>query len=57
MNKYGEENEAWTMELLTSYLEKPRKTVKGTKMAFAGLRKEEDRVNVVAYLKDPTAAE
>ncbi|MEO0495795.1 MAG: cytochrome c family protein [Pseudomonadota bacterium] len=50
MVAYGEENGKWTQQLLTDYLEAPRTTVKGTKMAFAGLKKEEDRVNVVAYI-------
>ena len=35
---------------LTEYLVKPREFVKGTKMAFAGLKKEEDITNVIAYL-------
>jgi cytochrome c len=41
----------WNEETLDGYLEKPKKYVKGTKMAFAGLKKEEDRDNVIAYLK------
>jgi cytochrome c len=31
--------------------------VKGTKMAFAGLKKDDEVANVIAYLKDPAAAE
>jgi cytochrome c len=42
--------ETWTPEALDAFLEKPRDYVKGTKMAFAGLRKEEERANVIAYL-------
>jgi cytochrome c2 len=41
----------WNDETLDAYLENPRKYVKGTKMAFGGLKKEEDRLNVIAYLK------
>jgi len=41
----------WNEETLDGYLEKPKVYVKGTRMAFAGLRKEEDRANVIAYLK------
>jgi cytochrome c2 len=41
----------WNEETLDGYLEKPKAFVKGTRMAFAGLRKEEDRANVIAYLK------
>ena len=41
----------WNEETLDGYLEKPKAYVKGTRMAFAGLRKAEDRANVIAYLK------
>jgi cytochrome c len=40
----------WTLEELNGYLIKPAKWVKGTKMAFAGLRKEKDRASVIKYL-------
>ncbi|MDJ0683261.1 MAG: cytochrome c family protein [Alphaproteobacteria bacterium] len=41
----------WDEPTLNAYLENPRKYLKGTKMAFAGLRKEQDRLDVIAYLK------
>ena len=41
----------WSEETLNGYLENPKAYIKGTKMAFAGLKKEEDRENVIAYLK------
>lgn len=41
----------WDEETLNAYLEAPKKYLKGTRMAFAGLRKEKDRANVIAYLK------
>ena len=44
-------NPAWTEDLLNRYLENPRALVPGGKMAFAGLKKPEDRENVIAYLK------
>ncbi|MFC5586959.1 c-type cytochrome [Nitratireductor kimnyeongensis] len=47
MKAYGGE---WTVERLDAYLLQPRTAVKGTKMAFAGLKKEEDRLNLIAYL-------
>lgn len=50
MTTYGEEN-VWDEATLTDYLANPRGVVKGTRMAFAGLKKEEDLVNVIAYLK------
>lgn len=46
----GAEGKEWTAEELAAFLEAPKKYAAGTKMAFAGLRKEEDRTNVIAYL-------
>ena len=40
----------WTFEELNGYLIKPAKWIKGTKMAFAGLRRESDRASVILYL-------
>lgn len=50
MIAFGEGGKVWDSEALHGYLEAPRKIVKGTKMAFAGLRKEDDRDDIVAYL-------
>lgn len=50
MKKAGEEGLVWTPETLDRYLQNPRKVVPGTKMAFAGLPKEGDRADVIAYL-------
>ena len=52
MVKYGEAEKVWSEENLGAYLANPRKTVKGTRMAFAGLRKQADVDNVIAYLKE-----
>ena len=43
----------WDDATLTEYLKAPKKFLKGTKMAFAGLKKEADIKNVIAYLKTP----
>ena len=40
----------WTFEEMNGYLKKPQSYIKGTKMAFAGLRKERDRASVILYL-------
>ena len=40
----------WTFEELNGFLIKPAKHIKGTKMAYAGLRKEADRASVIKYL-------
>lgn len=41
----------WDEETLDAFLEKPKDVISKTKMTFAGLRKEEDRADVIAYLK------
>ena len=46
LSGYGKQ---WTFEELNGYLIKPAKWIKGTKMAFAGLRKEKDRASVILY--------
>ena len=43
-------NKNWTFEEMNGYLKKPQRYIKGTKMAFAGLRKEKDRASVILYL-------
>ena len=40
----------WTFGEMNGYLRKPQSYIKGTKMAFAGLRKEKDRASVILYL-------
>ena len=42
----------WTFEELNGFLKKPAKYIKGTKMAYAGLRKEADRASVIKYLNE-----
>jgi len=41
----------WDEASLNTYLTNPRKVVPGTRMVFVGLPKEQDRLNVIAYLK------
>nr|WP_310523922.1 cytochrome c family protein [Polymorphobacter sp.] len=41
----------WNEATLYKYLEAPMKFMPGTKMAFAGLKKPQDRADVIAYLK------
>lgn len=41
----------WTPEELSHFLENPRDFVPGTAMSFAGLKKDTDRANVIAYLQ------
>ncbi len=47
----GAEGGVWTYENLNTFLIKPRDFVSRTKMSFSGLRKDEDRANLFAYLQ------
>ena len=44
---YGKE---WSFEEMNGFLIKPSAHIKGTKMAFAGLKKEKDRASVILYM-------
>lgn len=50
MKKMGEDGHIWTPEELDLFLENPKKMAPGTKMTFAGLKKPDERADVVAYL-------
>ena len=45
----------WSAEILDEYLENPKKYMPGTKMAFAGLKKAQDRADIIAYIETLTA--
>ncbi|MFU0506775.1 c-type cytochrome [Pseudaminobacter sp. NGMCC 1.201702] len=51
MVKAGEGGLVWNDETLAEFLRAPKTMVKGTKMAFAGLKKDDEIANVIAYLK------
>ncbi|MEM9630407.1 MAG: c-type cytochrome [Pseudomonadota bacterium] len=53
----GADGLVWEEDTLTTYLEKPKAMIKGTKMAFAGLRKQKDLDNILAYLATFSTAE
>jgi len=44
-------NIVWDEKTLNAYLEKPKKFMPGNKMTFAGLNKESQRKDVIAYIK------
>jgi cytochrome c len=44
-------NDPWTYDELFKYLKSPQSYVPGTKMSFAGLPREQDRINLIAYLR------
>lgn len=41
----------WTLDDLFHFLKSPGAFVNGTKMSFAGIRSEKDRINLIAYLR------
>lgn len=47
-------DQAWSAENLNGFLTNPKGYMPGTKMAFAGLPKVEDRANLIAYLETTT---
>jgi len=53
MVAYGK---AWNFEEMNAYLIKPQAYIKGTKMAFAGLRKEKDRASVILYMNSKSSS-
>jgi len=50
MEKAEAEELVWTPETLDEFLTKPKAYVKGTKMSFAGIRKDTQRADLIAYL-------
>jgi cytochrome c len=46
----------WTYDALDAFLASPGKVVAGTKMSFAGLKKQEDRINLIAWLRTQGSA-
>jgi cytochrome c len=47
----------WSAEALDHWLERPSEFLPGNRMVFVGIRKPEDRANLIAYLKRETGAE
>jgi cytochrome c len=45
----------WDVTTLTAYLKDPKGYVPGNKMAFTGLKKDEDVVDVIAYIQEASA--
>ena len=44
------QGDVWSVENLNAFLENPKGWAPGTSMSFAGLKKPEDRANVIAYI-------
>ena len=50
MQAKADEGLVWTVEELDAFLTKPKSYLKGTKMTFPGLKKEQQRADVIEYL-------
>ena len=51
MTAHAKDTPNWTYDALYMFLAAPAKVVKGTKMTFAGIKKPEERINLIAYLR------
>lgn len=47
---------SWSYELLSCYIKDPKGCVPGNKMAFAGIKKETERADLIAYLRSLSAS-
>lgn len=51
MTDFGGKQPVWDYDHLYEFIKGPQKYIPGTKMTFVGIKKSEDRVNLIAYLK------
>lgn len=51
MTEFGGKQAVWDYDHIYEFLKAPQKYISGTKMSFVGLKKQEDRINVIAYLR------
>lgn len=51
MKDHAKQSPNWTYDQIYMFLGGPQKWVKGTKMTFIGVKKPEDRINLIAYLR------
>ncbi len=51
MTEFGTKQAVWDDTHMYEFLKAPQKYISGTKMSFVGLKKSEDRVNIIAYLR------
>jgi cytochrome c len=50
LTEFAAKNPVWDYEHINAFLAAPQKYISGTKMSFVGLKKTEDRINIIAYL-------
>ena len=54
MKKAGENGLVWNEETLDKFLQNPTKFVPGTRMGYAGIKDDQERADLIAYLKQAT---
>ncbi|CAN7306456.1 cytochrome c family protein [Rhizobium sp. LjRoot98] len=52
MKTFAESNKTWTYDHLSFFIEAPKKHVPGTAMGFAGVKKPDERANLIAWLRE-----
>lgn len=55
LTQAGADGHVWTEEEISKFLESPKEMFPGTKMTFVGLKKPEERADVIAYIKSVSA--
>ena len=56
MREYGATGAVWDYENLNKFLHAPKKYIPGTAMGFAGLKKEDEIANLLAYMREQAAS-
>lgn len=56
MIDFGNENGSWDFQRLYDFLHAPQQDVKGTKMTFVGLKRREEKINMIAFLRTQSAS-
>jgi cytochrome c len=56
MKEFGGKTPAWDYQTLYEFLAAPQRYINGTKMTFVGLKKREDRINLIAWLRMQSAS-
>ncbi|WP_438750793.1 c-type cytochrome [Pararhizobium sp. O133] len=52
MKTFAEANKTWTYDHLSFFIEAPKKHVPGTAMGFAGVKKPDERANLIAWMRE-----
>ncbi|CAG0908132.1 unnamed protein product, partial [Cyprideis torosa] len=56
MERASSDGLEWTLDTLNAYIENPRALISGTRMSYRGMKNQQDRNDLLAYLRDQTAS-